>query len=40
MYLYVVVFFPVCASVMRGLTVYMETRRKEKTGRKKEGREK
>jgi hypothetical protein len=32
MYLYIV-FFPVCASVMRGRTVYREIGRKEKRGR-------
>ena len=47
MYLYIVFFCPVCASVMRGRTVYRETGRKEtrggrkeKKGKKKEGREK
>ena len=47
MYLYIVFFCPVCASVMRGQTVYRETwrketrgGRKEKRGEKKEGREK
>jgi hypothetical protein len=44
MYLYIVFFGPVCASVMRGWTVYRETGRKtrggrkEKRGEKKEGR--
>jgi hypothetical protein len=32
MYLYIVFFCPVCASVMRGQTVYRETGRKEKRG--------
>ena len=46
-HLYIVFFCPVCASVMRGRTVYRETGRKEtrggrkeKRGEKKEGREK
>ena len=39
MYLYIVFFCPVCASVMRGRTVNRETGRKEKRGEE-EGREK
>jgi hypothetical protein len=38
MYLYIGVFFSVCASVMRGRTVYRETGRKEIRGGRKEKR--
>ena len=37
MYLYIVVFFPVCASVMRGRTVYREIGRKETRGGRRGG---
>jgi hypothetical protein len=37
MYLYIVFFCPVCASVMRGRTVYRETERKETRGGRGEG---
>jgi hypothetical protein len=37
-YLYIVFFCPVCASVMRGRTVYRETGRKETRGERKEKR--